>query len=225
MLRIVAQLTGCGKGDFGLTCLLVCFMLRFMNKREQARQRTRGHILKVAKQLFIRSGVLGSPTKEIARLAGIAHGTLFFHFPTREDLVLEVFDRELVQVSEDLHELLHKQQDIGRLLSLYLTYLEQEEPFFAVMAREFPLFSEKLQRRILFRQAGIRSYFGLELGRGMALGVYRKLDVTATLTFLFGSIDYLLGRKAVLVGQGSVIREHRQGILDSFLGLVMAREG
>ena len=44
------------------------------------------HILQTALELFAAEG-LAVPTAKIAKKAGVANGTLFNHFPTKQDLI------------------------------------------------------------------------------------------------------------------------------------------
>src|SRR5580658_1031558 len=53
-------------------------------------QRNRERILEVAKQEFARSGANAS-LEEIAKNAGVGPGTLYRHFPTREELLVAVY--------------------------------------------------------------------------------------------------------------------------------------
>lgn len=54
-----------------------------MNKREQ--------IYKAAIELFNRNGFDKTPTSQIAKEAGVAIGTLFHHFKTKEDLINSLY--------------------------------------------------------------------------------------------------------------------------------------
>src|SRR4051812_6945466 len=49
-------------------------------------RRNRARILETAEAVFAAKGVIAS-TEEIAREAGLGIGTVFRHFPTKEDLV------------------------------------------------------------------------------------------------------------------------------------------
>ncbi|MFG6201540.1 TetR/AcrR family transcriptional regulator [Nonomuraea sp. JJY05] len=65
-------------------------------------QRNRDLLVTAARELFAARG-LDVPLDEIARTAGVSSGTLYNHFPSREDLVDAVFaDRTatVVQISE-----------------------------------------------------------------------------------------------------------------------------
>src|SRR6516164_6596643 len=53
-------------------------------------QRNRERILEVAKEAFTRSGA-DTSLDDIAKQAGVGPGTLYRHFPTREELLVAVY--------------------------------------------------------------------------------------------------------------------------------------
>jgi AcrR family transcriptional regulator len=61
-------------------------------------QRNRERILEVAKQEFTRSGANAS-LEEIAKQAGVGPGTLYRHFPTREELLVAVYRSEMEKLA------------------------------------------------------------------------------------------------------------------------------
>jgi AcrR family transcriptional regulator len=61
-------------------------------------QRNRARILEVAKQEFTRSGAKAS-LEEIAKQAGVGPGTLYRHFPTREELLQAVYRSEVEKLA------------------------------------------------------------------------------------------------------------------------------
>src|SRR5258708_5450901 len=63
-------------------------------KREKNKEKTKGRILSAALELFREKGLDGTTTKEISKKAGIAEGTLFNYFKTKEDLALYFFHKE-----------------------------------------------------------------------------------------------------------------------------------
>jgi len=66
----------------------------------EAKQETRERILQAAKRLFREQGFDTTTTRDLAREAGIAAGTLFNYFPSKEaialDLILRGLDRALL---------------------------------------------------------------------------------------------------------------------------------
>lgn len=61
-------------------------------------QRNRERILEVAKQEFTRSGADAS-LEEIAKQAGVGPGTLYRHFPAREELLVAVYRSEIERLA------------------------------------------------------------------------------------------------------------------------------
>ena len=65
-------------------------------------QRNLDRVLQAARECFAENGIDAS-VDEIARRAGVGHGTVFRHFPTKEALIAAVIDatvRELTEVAE-----------------------------------------------------------------------------------------------------------------------------
>lgn len=63
-------------------------------------QRNRGRILDAAEEVFAQHGASAS-TEEVARRAGVAIGTVFRHFPTKDDLLAAIMKRLLARLVED----------------------------------------------------------------------------------------------------------------------------
>jgi AcrR family transcriptional regulator len=56
----------------------------------EAKRATRERILEAARRLFREQGFEAATTRDLARAAGIAAGTLFNYFPTKEAVILEL---------------------------------------------------------------------------------------------------------------------------------------
>jgi AcrR family transcriptional regulator len=66
--------------------------------------RNREHILQVAHQAFAESGT--TSLNVIAKRAGVGAGTLYRHFPTREDLILAVYRRDVQRLVDSVPDVL-----------------------------------------------------------------------------------------------------------------------
>ena len=60
------------------------------SSRETRRLQTRQRILGAAIAEFKRSGMAAADVGAIVAAAGVAHGTFYFHFPTKEHVLLEL---------------------------------------------------------------------------------------------------------------------------------------
>jgi AcrR family transcriptional regulator len=195
-----------------------------MITRAEAKQATRQRLLATAKQEFIRTGYLNISTVDIARNAGVAHGTVFFHFQSKENLLVEVLDQELLHLTDELRRQLGELHGVESLLDHYLDFLEQEESFFAILARETPLYEASLRRTILGREAAVRMYFYNALEAAIEQGHYKSVDITTLLNFLFGTLNYYLSLRESFTDHNSVIAEKRQAITETFFQLITKQE-
>jgi AcrR family transcriptional regulator len=57
--------------------------------REQQREETRRRLYESALAVFRRDGVAACRTEDIAKAAGVSRGSFYFHFPTKEHVLLE----------------------------------------------------------------------------------------------------------------------------------------
>ncbi|MDT5211013.1 MAG: TetR/AcrR family transcriptional regulator, repressor for uid operon [Mycobacterium sp.] len=70
--------------------------------REARRLQTRQRILGAAIAEFKRSGMVGADVAAIVAAAGVAHGTFFFHFPSKEHVLVELERREEARIAGEL---------------------------------------------------------------------------------------------------------------------------
>ncbi|MDP2697046.1 TetR/AcrR family transcriptional regulator [Thalassospira sp.] len=71
-----------------------------MNIRSQRREETREKILEAARHCFGSAGFDATSTREIAQRAGVAEGTVFAHFPTKEELLVTCVGDQMAAVIE-----------------------------------------------------------------------------------------------------------------------------
>ncbi|MDP8203281.1 MAG: TetR/AcrR family transcriptional regulator [Candidatus Tenebribacter mawsonii] len=191
-----------------------------MNKRQIQKQFTRDKILDSAKQIFIEKGIINSATLQIAEKAGIAHGTLFLHFPNKDALVIGLLDIELLKFSDEIKQLIIETDEIDKLLNQYLNLIKKEEGFFSSLAREMPSYKSELRRKILFRESLIREHFHQVIEKGIRKGIYASVDIPSVLTFLFGTINYYLSLKSSFVHSGSVIEKFHDQTIEIFMKIL-----
>src|SRR3954468_23746041 len=67
-------------------------------KRVENKENTRRAILQAALDLFAEKGFYRTTTKAISKKAGIAEGTLFNYFETKEDLAHYFFEESLTEM-------------------------------------------------------------------------------------------------------------------------------
>jgi AcrR family transcriptional regulator len=82
------------------------------SSRETRRLQTRERILGAAIAEFKRSGMAGADVNAIVAAAGVAHGTFFFHFPSKEHVLLELEGREEGRMAGEFARFLDGHHDL-----------------------------------------------------------------------------------------------------------------
>lgn len=85
--------------------------------RELRRLQTRERILGAAVAEFRASGMAGADVGAIVSAAGVAHGTFFFHFPSKEHVLLELERREETRMAAEFAGFLENAHDLATALT------------------------------------------------------------------------------------------------------------
>ncbi len=72
------------------------------NGREAQRQETRQRVYAAAVAEFKRAGMAAADVGVIAKEAGVARGTFYFHFPTKEHVLAELERHEEARLAAQL---------------------------------------------------------------------------------------------------------------------------
>lgn len=78
------------------------------------RSRTHARILDVATVLFAERGYGMTSMRDIARAARLRAATLYHYFPSKDDLYLEVLDREQAKMRELMNEVLNEESEFPK---------------------------------------------------------------------------------------------------------------
>jgi AcrR family transcriptional regulator len=66
-----------------------------------------------ALRLFVADGFHGTPTAKIAAEAGVANGTLFYHYKTKEDLVVSLYNKIQDEQAANVQAIINKDDFIS----------------------------------------------------------------------------------------------------------------
>ncbi len=70
--------------------------------KEKQRQEREVLILQVAEEVLMEKGYYETSIDEIAARVGIAKGTIYLHFPSKEDLVVAIFEHDIQKFKEHI---------------------------------------------------------------------------------------------------------------------------
>jgi len=113
---------------------------RPLNRRQVAKQRTRGKVIEAARNLFAQRGYDAATIRDIAREAGMSTGAVFANFQDKSELFDTVLAEDLARLTEALTRGVKDGSDLksrllGGFVAGYEATLEQLPLVQAVVAR------------------------------------------------------------------------------------------
>lgn len=92
-----------------------------MRITEQAKQESRARLLEKAAELFIYKGFEDTTTRDIAQAAGLAAGTMFNYFPSKETLAMTMVAEALENGIGDFERRRTGEEDLAEELFLFIS--------------------------------------------------------------------------------------------------------
>jgi TetR/AcrR family transcriptional regulator, fatty acid metabolism regulator protein len=84
----------------------------------------RERILDAAERIFARHGFFAARVSEIAKEAGVADGTIYLYFKSKDDLLISLFERRMKQVNDELRRVIAEIDPPEQLCAFIRTYLQ-----------------------------------------------------------------------------------------------------
>jgi TetR/AcrR family fatty acid metabolism transcriptional regulator len=154
----------------------------------------RRRILDAAVRVFARKGYFSARVSDIAKKAGVADGTIYLYFRSKEDLLGRLFDEvmseHLVLAREAVRALPSAPERLRAIAERHLTVLGENRELAAVFQVELRQSTRFMER---FTASWLHDYFALldeVIEEGQRDGSLRA-DVSRTLAakMLFGALD------------------------------------
>jgi TetR/AcrR family fatty acid metabolism transcriptional regulator len=180
------------------------------------RAEKRDAILRAATDVFAERGFFTAQVADVARAAGVAAGTVYLYFRSKDDLLASIFERTMREAITDGRACVAPLRDpVERLRAIARVHLDRLGSdrslavVFQVELRQSTKFMEQFSATL------VREYLGIIRGiiaAGQASGAFRR-EINATLAakLFFGGLDematnwILSRRKYSLVSQADAI--------------------
>src|SRR5215813_14405803 len=151
-------------------------------------------ILRAAISVFAHNGYFNSKVADIAREAGVADGTVYLYFKSKEDILHSIFDRSVEEALDaarkQIERITDPKEQLRRIAQLHLERLGADRDLAVVFQVELRGSTKFMEE---FSAAGFAEYLDLlckVFQEGQRSGVFRKeLNPKIAAKMLFGALD------------------------------------
>jgi len=201
--------------------------LTAVSRRDSAPGPKRAAILRAAIDVFADRGYFNAQVADVARAAGVAAGTVYLYFKSKDDLLVSIFERSmresLTAGREAVADLSDPRERLRRLARGHLARLGSDRNLAIVFQVELRQSTKFMER---FSSSPLRDYLGLireAIADGQRAGVFRD-DIKATVAakMLFGALDEM-ATNWILSKRRYSLESDADAVVDLFINGARAR--
>jgi TetR/AcrR family fatty acid metabolism transcriptional regulator len=184
-------------------------------------------ILRAAITVFAHNGYFNSKVADIAREAGVADGTVYLYFKSKEDILHSIFDRSvedaIAEVRKKVESISDPREKLRQIALLHLERLGADRDLAVVFQVELRGSTKFMEE---FSAAGFAEYLALirsTFEEGQRAGVFRaELNAKVVAKILFGALDEM-ATNWILSKRRYKLAPMADQVLDIFLNGVKAQ--
>ena len=150
----------------------------------------RKKILDAATKVFARVGFSNTRIQDVAQEAGIAHGTVYLYFKSKDDIFISIFQESLGElidyISSEVQKKDSAEDKLRRMISLQLDVIEENPDLTKLILIEFPRTGNFLTDRNIDVLSNYIDVIGDVLRNGIEEGIFStnvKPDIIATMIY------------------------------------------
>ena len=183
-------------------------------------------ILRAAISVFARCGYFNSKVADIAREAGVADGTVYLYFRSKEEILHSIFDRSVDEAlgaaKERVEQLADPREKLRQIAHMHLERLGADRDLAVVFQVELRGSTKFMEE---FSAAGFAEYLSLirsTFEEGQRAGMFRAdLNARVVAKVLFGALDEM-ATNWILSKRRYKLAPMADQVLDIFLNGVRA---
>ena len=118
--------------------------IEFSNKRELTKTNNRSLIIASGINVFVDKGVAEATVRDIIRATGLASGTFYNYFKSKEEVLVAIFDDFASEIGENIrsqkHNIPKDFEDFLRIkISTFLNYINNKPEIYLIMSNNHNL--------------------------------------------------------------------------------------
>ena len=187
--------------------------------RQIRKEATREKIVRTAMRVYSRQGFFAS-TSDIAKEAGIAHGSIFVHFPTRDELQMFTLNRFAEELGEKLHDLSLAGEGLREFLHAHIGILTEYEAFYTRLISELPSLPDEARQTLISIHSVASHHFMEVIEKAVQTSEIKDIPIHMLFNAWIAFVHYYLQNKDLFAPEGSVLVRYGDALIDAYLALV-----
>ncbi len=159
-------------------------------------------------------------TLDVAEAAGVSHGTVFTHFPSRDELIAAAIGKYSKKVVHRIHDLVQNSAEIEEVLRAHLEGLAENEPFYCRLVVESPLLPAYSRAILLGIQSALAYHFRVVFKSAIERGQVKEMPLHLVFNSWLGLVHHYLVNRDLFAPGKSVLEEKGDELIDYFLNMV-----
>lgn len=190
---------------------------------------TRSRILSAALRLFAAKGYDGTTTKDLAKKAKVAEGTLFRYFPNKKAILIEVATQGWIEILTDLLTELSGMGNyhaVAQVMKRRVLRMQENNDLLKVCFIEAQFhqeLKEKIQSEVIIKMTDVAEAF---FETAMDKGIYRRINPKIVAQVFLGMFAIAgFSSETIIDPEASpqALQEMAEGIADIFLNGVLSK--
>lgn len=192
--------------------------------RQLQKEQTKELLLKTAYEIFSDRGIMNTRMSDIARAAGVSHGTIFVHFQTQEALIEEVIETYCQEITLRTHALADSCETFEEFLRAHLCGIMEFEQFYTRLIIENQMLPAGARDSWVTIQSAVSFHFSLAYERESAHSSNKDIPSYILFNVWMGLVHYYLENGDLFAPEGNVLRRYGDVLISNYLKLLKGSE-
>ncbi len=188
--------------------------------RKQQKENTRNNILQAALREFVEKGLADTNVQDVAKAANVSYGTIFAHFPKKDDLLIRVINEYGSQIVEKFNNLVNDENDLEKVLRADLKVIGEYEPFYAQLVSSISRLPNDARNVLIGIQSVVSHHFQRGLKKGVTNWVFKDLPGHLAFNCWTSLVYYYLSNRDLFAPGGSVIESKGDELIGFYMRMV-----
>jgi len=159
----------------------------------------RRQILDAAVKVFAQNGFYNSKVLDIAKEAGVANGTVYLYFPSKDDILISIFEEQMGELIDYMEREIQKESGslnkLRKLVSMQMHLIETNSELTELLLVELRQSKKFLRSNATDMMSKYIDMISDILKEGIAEGaIDENIDVAIVGTMLFSAVEGLATR-------------------------------